>query len=140
MPKRRTPFPRRYTTVHMNRDGVRVPFVRLSGRWLEAFGFKEGAKFTAIGVEGGLLVLAVYEPASAAPSSHRGTPSGRAAAVIRSRRASRHNRRSPSFPRPSPRHATAPLSTPTRRSCLHFALGSKCLHGPFFSWNIRADP
>jgi hypothetical protein len=72
MPKRRTPFPRRYTTVHMKRDGVRVPFVRLSGRWLEAFGFKEGAKFTAIGVEGGLLVLAVYEPAPAATSSRRG--------------------------------------------------------------------
>ena len=45
----------------MKRDGVRVPFVRLSGRWLEAFGFKEGAKFTAVGVEGGLLVLTVYE-------------------------------------------------------------------------------
>lgn len=29
---------------------MRVPFVRLSGRWLEAFGFKEGAKFTAVGV------------------------------------------------------------------------------------------
>jgi hypothetical protein len=80
MPPRRTRFPRRYTTVHMKRDGVRVPFVRLSGRWLEAFGFKEGAKFTAIGVEGGLLVLAVYEPASAVRSSRRGSSSGSAAA------------------------------------------------------------
>ncbi|PYQ27041.1 MAG: hypothetical protein DMF56_22080 [Acidobacteria bacterium] len=42
---------------------MRVPFVRLSGRWLEAFGFKEGAKFAAVGVEGGLLVLTVYAPA-----------------------------------------------------------------------------
>jgi hypothetical protein len=64
----------------MKRDGVRVPFVRLSGRWLEAFGFKEGAKFTAIGIEGGLLVLAVYEPASAARSSRRGASSGSAVA------------------------------------------------------------
>ena len=39
----------RYTTVHLNRDGARVPFVRLSGRWLGAFGFKEGAKFAAVG-------------------------------------------------------------------------------------------
>lgn len=38
-------------------------FVRLSGRWLEAFGFKEGAKFTAVGIEGGLLVLTVYKAA-----------------------------------------------------------------------------
>jgi hypothetical protein len=45
----------------------RVPFVRLSGRWLEAFGFKEGAKFTAVGVEAGLIVLTVYE---AAPNGH----------------------------------------------------------------------
>ena len=59
MPKRRAQIPHRYTTVHLTRDGMRVPFVRLSGRWLEAFGFKEGAKFTAVGVEGGLLVLTV---------------------------------------------------------------------------------
>lgn len=71
MPKRRTLFPRRYTTVHMKRDGARVPFVRLSRRWLEAFGFKGGAKLTALGVEGGLLVLAVYEPVPAVPSSRR---------------------------------------------------------------------
>jgi len=58
----------RYTTVHLNRDGVRVPFVRLSSRWLEAFGFKEGAKFTAVGVEGGLLVLAVYDARRTAAS------------------------------------------------------------------------
>ncbi|MEO8378332.1 MAG: hypothetical protein ABI779_01590 [Acidobacteriota bacterium] len=63
MPKRRAQIPHRYTTGHLDRDGVRVPFVRLSGRWLEAFGFKEGAKFAAVGVEGGLLVLTVYEPA-----------------------------------------------------------------------------
>ncbi len=63
MPKRRSLFPHRYTTVHLHRDGKRVPFVRLSGRWLEAFGFKEGAKFAAVGVEGGLLVLTVYEAA-----------------------------------------------------------------------------
>jgi hypothetical protein len=37
--------------------------VRVSGRWLEALGFKEGAKYTAVGVEGGLLVLTVYEAA-----------------------------------------------------------------------------
>ncbi len=41
----------------------RVPFVRVSGRWLEAFGFKEGAKYAAIGVEGGLRVLTIYEAA-----------------------------------------------------------------------------
>ena len=35
----------------------------LRGRWLEAFGFKEGAKFTAIDLEGGLLVLTIYEAA-----------------------------------------------------------------------------
>jgi len=57
MAKRRAQFPHRYTTVHISRDGKRVPFVRLSGRLLEAFGFKEGAKFAAVGVEGGLLVL-----------------------------------------------------------------------------------
>jgi hypothetical protein len=33
-----------------------VPFVRLSGRWLEAFSFKEGAEFAAVGVEVGGLV------------------------------------------------------------------------------------
>ena len=63
MPKRRARFPHRYTMGRLTRDGKRVPLVRVSGRWLEAFGFKEGAKFTAIGVEGGLLVLTVYEAA-----------------------------------------------------------------------------
>lgn len=72
MPTRRTRFARRYTTIHRQRDGVRVPFVRLSGRWLEAFGFKEGAKLKAIGVKGGLRVLALYEPAHAVPSSRAG--------------------------------------------------------------------
>lgn len=76
---RRARFPRRYTTVHVNRDGLRVPFVRPSGRWLEAFGFKEAAKFTAIGVEGGLLVLAVYQPAPAGAASRRGDPRARLA-------------------------------------------------------------
>ena len=71
MTKRRAQFPHRYTTVHLNRDGVRVPLVRLSGRRLEAFGFKEGAKFTAVGVEGGLLVLTVYE---AAPNGRTSLP------------------------------------------------------------------
>ena len=60
MPRRRTPSVHRYTTVYVKHDGVRVPFVRLSGRWLEAFGFKEGAKFTAFGEEDGRLVLTVY--------------------------------------------------------------------------------
>lgn len=63
MPKRRARFPHRYTMGRLTRDGKRVPLVRVSGRWLEAFGFKEGAKYTAIGVEGGLLVLTVYEAA-----------------------------------------------------------------------------
>lgn len=71
MPKRRAQFPHRYTTVHLNRDGVRVPFVRLSGRWLESLGFKEGTKFAAIGVEEGLLVLVVYEAAPDGPTSGR---------------------------------------------------------------------
>ena len=71
MPKRRAQIPHRYTTVHLNRDGVRVPFVRLSGRWLEAFGFKEGARFAAVGVKGGLLVLTVYEPAPEDRASNR---------------------------------------------------------------------
>ena len=72
MAKRRARFPHRYTTVHLSRDGKRVPFVRLSGRWLEAFGFKEGAKFAAVGVEGGLLVLTVYEAAPNDRTSPRG--------------------------------------------------------------------
>ena len=55
MPKRRARFPHRYTMGRFTRDGKRVPLVRVSGRWLEAFGFKEGAKYTAIGVEGGLF-------------------------------------------------------------------------------------
>ena len=55
----------------LTRDGKRVPLVRVSGRWLEEFGFKEGAKFTAIGVEGGLLVLIVYE---AAPGGRTSPP------------------------------------------------------------------
>lgn len=63
MPQRRSPRVRRYTTVYVKRDGVRVPFVRISGRWLEAFGFEEGAKFTAHGAEEGRLVLTVYKPA-----------------------------------------------------------------------------
>jgi len=72
VPKRRAQFPHRYTTVHLNRDGVRVPFVRLSGRWLEALGFKEGARFAAIGVEEGLLVQVVYEAAPDGRTSPRG--------------------------------------------------------------------
>jgi hypothetical protein len=36
---------------------------RVLRRWLEAFGFKEGAKFAAVGVEGGLIVLVIYEAA-----------------------------------------------------------------------------
>jgi len=63
MPQRRTPSVHRYTTVYVKHDGVRVPFVRLSGRWLEAFGFKEGAKFTAFGEEDEHLVLTVYKAA-----------------------------------------------------------------------------
>lgn len=59
MPQRRSPSVHRYTTVYVKRDGVRVPFVRLSGRWLEAFGFKEGAKFAAFGEEAGRIVLTV---------------------------------------------------------------------------------
>jgi len=55
----------------LTRDGKRVPLVRVSGRWLEAFGFKEGAKFAAVGVEGGLLVLTVYEAAPGDRSSSR---------------------------------------------------------------------
>jgi hypothetical protein len=47
----------------LTRDGKRVPLVGVSGRWFEAFGFKEGAKYTAIGVENGFLVLTVYEAA-----------------------------------------------------------------------------
>ena len=47
----------------MKHDGVRVPFVRLSARWLEAFGFKEGAKFTAFDEEDGRLILTVYKAA-----------------------------------------------------------------------------
>jgi len=64
MPQRRTRSVHRYTTVYVKHDGVRVPFVRLSGRWLEAFGFKEGAKFTAFGEEDGRLVLTVYKAAA----------------------------------------------------------------------------
>jgi len=45
--------------------------VRVSGRWLEAYGFKEGARFVAVGVEGGLLVLTVYEPAPEGGTSSR---------------------------------------------------------------------
>jgi len=77
MPKRRAQIPHRYTTVHLNRDGVRAPFVRLSGRWLEAFGFKEGAKFAAVGVEGGLLVLTVDEPVPEDRASTRDTSCSR---------------------------------------------------------------
>ncbi len=73
MPKRRAQFPHRYTAVYLSRDGKRVPFVRLSGRWLEAFGFKEGAKFVAVGIEGGLLVLTVYEAAAADRASRPDT-------------------------------------------------------------------
>ena len=71
MAKRRAQFPHRYTTVHVSRGGKRVPFVRLSGRWLEACGFKEGAKFAAVSVEGGLLVLTVYEAAPHGRTSPR---------------------------------------------------------------------
>jgi hypothetical protein len=71
MARHRTRFPHRYTMGRLTRDGKRVPLVRVSGRWLEAFGFKEGAKFTAIGVEGGLLVLTVYEAAPSGRTSAR---------------------------------------------------------------------
>jgi len=56
---------------HVDLEDENVPFVRLSGRWLEAFGFKEGAKFAAVGVEGGLLVLTVYEAAAGGRTSPR---------------------------------------------------------------------
>ena len=71
MRKRPAQFPHRYMTVHVSRGGKRVPLVRLSGRWLEAFGFREGAKFTAVGVEGGLLVLTVYEASPGGRTSPR---------------------------------------------------------------------
>jgi len=58
-----------YTTVYLSRDGKREPFERLSGRWLEGFGFKEVAKFVAVGIEGGLLVLTVYQGAPGASRS-----------------------------------------------------------------------
>jgi hypothetical protein len=111
--------------------------VRLSGRWLEAFGFKEGAKFTAIGVEDGLLVLAVYEPAVpfAPPRfgcERRGRWFGLAAQVLmtavrtpfsarhRPMRAGHFHHRRPGHPR-------------------RFVLGFKCDFGAFFPWNIRAE-
>jgi len=90
MPKRRAQFPHRYTMSRLTRDGKRVPLVRVSGRWLEAYGFKEGAKFVAVGVEGGLLVLTVYEPAP----EDRTSP--RHASRSRVRRAGVPSRRKPS--------------------------------------------
>lgn len=71
MPARRAQFPHRYTMGRLTRDGKRVPLVCVSGRWLEAFAFKEGARFVAVGVEGGLLVLTVYEPAPNRSTSRR---------------------------------------------------------------------
>jgi hypothetical protein len=71
MAKRRAQFPHRYTMGRLTRDGKRVPLVRVSGLWLEALGFKEGARFAAIGVEEGLLVLIVYEAAPGGPTSPR---------------------------------------------------------------------
>lgn len=82
MPQRRRPSVHRYTTVYVKRDGVRVPFVRLSGRWLEVFGFKEGAKFTAFGEEDGRLVLTVYE---AAPENCTSPCDGSCAGVVQDR-------------------------------------------------------
>ena len=71
MAKCHAQFPHRYTMGRLTRDGKRVPLVRVSGRWLEAFGFKEGARFAAIGVEEGLLVLVVYEAAPNGRTSPR---------------------------------------------------------------------
>jgi hypothetical protein len=51
------------TTVHVTRNGVRAPLLRFSGRLLESFGFKQGAKFAAIGEEGRLLVPAAVSGA-----------------------------------------------------------------------------
>jgi hypothetical protein len=77
-------------TVKLSRDVARVPLVRLSGHWLEAYGFKEGARFVAVGVEGGLLVLTVYEPA---PEDRASTCD---ASRSRVRRAGAPSRRKPS--------------------------------------------
>jgi hypothetical protein len=72
MPRRRS----HYATVHPRRSArsVRSPLgplarsVRLQ---------REGAKFAAVGIDGGLLVLTVYEPAPEDRTSSRGASRSR---------------------------------------------------------------
>lgn len=62
MPQRRSPSVHRYTTDYRLHERVRTPFIRMTGRWLEAFGFKTGVKFTAVGERHGRLVLTIVKP------------------------------------------------------------------------------
>ncbi len=56
---------RRTTSGFVRRD-VAVPFLRLSGRWLEQFGFDRGCR-VRVAAEQGKLVITVSEPAMSAP-------------------------------------------------------------------------
>jgi hypothetical protein len=58
------------TVYHSRGNGVRVPLIRISGQWLATFGFDEGARYTATG-EDGRIVLTVYQPAPRPPASKR---------------------------------------------------------------------
>ena len=55
----------------LTRDGKRVPLECASRAGGSKRSFKEGAKFTPVGVEGGLLVLTVYEAAPNGRTSPR---------------------------------------------------------------------
>jgi hypothetical protein len=57
MQRRRSQFPHRYTKVHLTRDGRRLLFVRLSGRWLEALKMVRSRRGRLTRVE------CVYQPA-----------------------------------------------------------------------------
>jgi hypothetical protein len=62
MPQRRSPAIHRYTTDYRLHERQRTPFIRMTGRWLEAFGFTIGTKFTAVGDGDGRLILTVVKP------------------------------------------------------------------------------
>ena len=64
MGQRRSPTVHRYTTDYRLHARVRTPFIRMTGRWLEAFGFRTGVKFMAGGDGNGRLVLTVVGPES----------------------------------------------------------------------------
>lgn len=71
MPRRPKPHISRHTVMNKPRGSERAPVLLLSGKWLAAGNFKIGAKYSAVVVEDGRIVLTVYKPVPGVAAERR---------------------------------------------------------------------